>query len=154
MTTATLERTTRPLMLPPPGVRPCYVRPPQWWDVGHERNIDAIALCGICPFLADCKPVTGTPYKQILAGIPYGERGRPLPLCDTCTNPITNGSRRGIGGVIRCDPCRDKLIAEHHNTIKDLREQRYSFDYIGRVVGLSAGSVRHYCNRHFPAVAA
>lgn len=148
MTAATLTRPARQLMLPPAGVRPCYVRPPQWWDVGHERNRDAIALCGLCSFKTDCQPSARKPRGQIIAGLAYGEKSYPLPICDTCDNPITNGSRRGVGGVLRCDPCRDHTISTHQQQIETLRAAGRSFDYIGAQCGLSGGTVRHWWNRH------
>lgn len=148
MSAATMERPARQLMLPPAGVRPCEVRPPQWWDVGHERNRDAIALCGICPFNATCKPSSKKPSGEIIAGIAYGERSHPLPICDTCDNPITNGSRRSIGNVLRCDPCRDLAIRTHQQQIETLRAAGRSFGYIGAQCGLSPNTIRHWWNRH------
>ncbi|MGW3808825.1 hypothetical protein [Micromonospora sp. NPDC005113] len=148
MSTTTMERPTRQLMLPPANVRACEVRPPQWWDVGHARNRDAIALCGACPFRSGCKPATRKPVGQIIGGIAYGERSNPLPICDTCHNPITIGFRRDGSGVLRCNSCRDHAVSTHQELIETLRAAGRSFAYIGGQCGVSGETIRHWWNRH------
>ena len=136
------------------AVRPCEVRPAAWWDLGNPGNAKAIALCGTCPFKATCAPVIGKPQNQIIGGVPYSDRGQPLAICDTCRQPITNGTRRGADTNKRCDTCRDEAVAVHHAQIVELRRRRKSYAAIAREIGLSSGTIRHYVNRHPLEVAA
>jgi hypothetical protein len=127
-------------------LRPCVTNPPQWWDTGNRSGNKAVRLCGTCPWNEQCTPARGDrPHGVIRAGVAYGDDGRPVRLCKSCSTPLGKNTSRT---TVRCDRCKRGRLIKHHQQIADMVEQGCTWAVIGRVVGYPGDTVRRYWVRH------
>lgn len=117
----------------------CEGRDPRMWEVGDPRNPEAIGLCRRCP---GCPPTELDPLGVIRDGIPYNDRGRPLPLCPECGQP--NQQYRGgkVGPCGRCSPRPASVpVALQRETITRLYRQGWKAPQIARQIGATRPAV-------------
>jgi hypothetical protein len=155
MTTTLTRPALRPLPPPRDGAlvaahhdpRPCVTSPPQWWDSGNRHNPRAINLCRTaCPFRQQCEPDNGDPAIGVIrGGVAYDERGKPLPLCHQCQQPLNKSVQPGSN---TCDLCRRGRLVVHHARIAELVEAGTSWAVIGRAIAHHPDAVRKYWTRH------
>lgn len=140
---------------PRPGnLRPCEVRPANWWDTGDPGNPRAIAICNTCPFKDDCAPKPGEQVPgTIRAGVAYNDDGRTLPICNVCRRP----KQRAFGARWYCNHCAAAAAgatpSEQHDRIAAMRAKKLPWTTIGPAVGTTPGKARAYWQRHLAAQA-
>lgn len=78
----------------------CRDLPGDWWDTGDDGNRLALAICHQrCQVRELCGQ--GNHTGVISGGVPYGDTGKPVPLC-SCGHPVTQ--QRGGTECHRCNP--------------------------------------------------
>lgn len=107
----------------------CAGRDPEWWSPGSDGARLAMAICRRC---TGCPSNDPTPHGVIRQGVPYGDTGRVLPVCD-CGYP--NAGYRG-GPVLPCARCAVPTVP-----IPDRKAVRASRIRHLAVLGLTARAI-------------
>lgn len=116
----------------------CLDQPADWWDTGDNGNRTALDMCRTCP--TGCPNNDPYPHGVIRDGIPYGNNGRPRPLCP-CGYPVETDHAKP-GADSRCRRCQTPTIANHRTQIIDMRQTGATFLQIAETVPFSADHIR------------